>query len=82
MKDLARAIIVDTLLGSDKRNRLPWLIALVGVGFGIHRWRGAHDMQVPLDLAFKHPFTPIATLKRQIDLARLDTQAAARAAAK
>jgi hypothetical protein len=68
MRDLARAVIVDTLLGSDKRSRLPWLIAIVGVGFGLHRWRGAHDMGVPLDLAFKHPFTPIADLYRQIHM--------------
>jgi hypothetical protein len=65
MIDLARAVIVDTLLGSSRRSRLPWLLAIAGVGLAAMRWKAARDMNVPLDLAFKHPLTPVAELRRR-----------------
>jgi hypothetical protein len=70
--NLARAVLVDTFLddpfGGPKR-RWPIYAALAGAALVAFRWRAAHDMNVPLDLAFKHPFTPIAKLYAQIHTA-------------
>jgi hypothetical protein len=61
--DLARAVIADALLGTDKRSRWLWMLGIAGVGLVAFRWKAAKDANVPLDLAFKHPFTPLATLR-------------------
>lgn len=42
-------------------------LAAVGVGAWVaYRAKGAHDMQVPWDVAFKYPFEDLAVLNRQI----------------
>jgi hypothetical protein len=65
MHDLARAVLVDAFFGPSKQRRWPWILAVTGLGLAAHRWKGAKDAGVPLDLAFKHPLTPLATLKAQ-----------------
>jgi hypothetical protein len=65
MHELARAVLVDAFFGPDKRRRWPWILALAGVGLAAARWKSAKDAGVPLNLAFKHPLTPLATLKAQ-----------------
>jgi hypothetical protein len=63
MHELARAVIVDALIGSDKKRRLPWILGIVGVGLATFRWKAAKAAGVPLEMAFRHPFTPLATLR-------------------
>jgi hypothetical protein len=65
MHDLARAVLVDALFGPDKHRRWPWILAVTGLGLAAYRWKGAKDAGVSLNLAFKHPLTPLATLKAQ-----------------
>jgi len=42
------------------------LALLALAAWALWRWRAAHDMGVPLDLAFKHPATSIMDLYDQI----------------
>jgi len=67
--NLARAVLVDTFFAdpfTGPKRRWPIYAGLALAGLAIFRWRAAHDMRVPLDLAFKHPFTPITKLYRQM----------------
>jgi hypothetical protein len=78
MNSLANAFLVDTFFGSGPRHsRWPWYAAFIGVGLVAVRWHAAKNANVPTDLAFKHPFTPIAKLRAGIDA---QTEALKRAA--
>jgi hypothetical protein len=52
------------------RRLLAWPLLLLPGGLALWallRWKAASDMHVPLDLAFKHPFTKMQELRDSLN---------------